>query len=203
AVLLTWISGAGRGRGLNSMVLAGIMVGSLFSALVSLIKFTADTETKLPSITYWLMGSLAGTTSAEVRFVIWPMLLGLVPLLLLRWRLNVLTMGDDEARAIGVDANRVRLAVIICATLVTAAAVSVSGMIQWVGLIVPHMMRRIVGSDYRRLMPATMLGGGIFMLIVDNISRNLLASEIPIGILTAFVGAPLFLWLISGRREVY
>lgn len=199
--LMFRISRRAKGDRILGLILSGIMISSVFQAGTSFIKLVADPTNKLPAITYWLMGSLAGATWSEVRFAVWPMLAGLLPLLLLRWRLNVITMGDDEARAMGVDANRVRLAVIICATLVTAASVSVSGMIQWIGLIVPHMLRRIVGSDYRRLMPASMLGGGIFMLIVDNVSRNLLSSEIPIGILTAFVGAPLFLWLISGRRQ--
>lgn len=199
--LMFRISRRTKGDRILGLILSGIMISSVFQAGTSFIKLVADPTNKLPAITYWLMGSLAGAAWSEVTFAVWPMLAGLIPLLLLRWRLNVITMGDDEARAMGVDANRVRLAVIVCATLVTAASVSVSGMIQWVGLIVPHMLRRIVGSDYRRLMPASMLGGGIFMLIVDNVSRNLLSSEIPIGILTAFVGAPLFLWLISGRRQ--
>jgi len=123
--------------------------------------------------------------------------------MLLRWKLNVLTMGDDEARALGVNAQRLRVGIVICATLVTASAVSVSGMIGWVGLVIPHMMRRIVGSDYRYLMPVSILGGGIFLMVVDNISRNVSSSGIPIGILTAFVGAPFFLWLISGKGDHY
>ena len=115
------------------------------------------------------MGSLSGAKWSELGFVIWPMLLGLVPLFLLRWRLNVLAMGDDEARAMGVDAGRLRIWLIIAATLVTAASVSVSGMIGWIGLVIPHMVRRICGSDYRWLMPCSMLGGGTFLLIVDNV----------------------------------
>ena len=135
--------------------------------------------------------------------MILPVLVGLIPLFLLRWQLNVITMGDDEARAMGVNAPRIRLFIVICSTLVTASAVSVSGMIGWVGLVIPHMMRRLVGSDYRYLMPASMLGGGIFLLVVDNVSRNASASGIPIGILTAFIGAPFFLWLITGKGDHY
>lgn len=197
--LVFWISRRVKGERILGIILAGIIISSLFKAGTSFIKLVADPTNKLPAITYWLMGSLAGATRGEVRFVFLPMLAGLIPLYLLRWRLNVLTMGDDEARAMGVNAGSIRLAVIVCATLVTASAVSVSGMIEWVGLVIPHMMRRLVGSDYRRLMPASMLGGGIFLLIVDNVSRNLTSSEIPIGILTAFIGAPFFLWLITGR----
>jgi iron complex transport system permease protein len=197
------ISSYTKGGKVLGLVLAGIMVSSLFNAGTSFIKLVADPNNKLPQITYWLMGSLAGAKWSEIRFVIFPMLAGLIPLLLLRWRLNVITMGDEEAKAMGVDAGKIRIAVIISATLVTASAVSVSGMIGWVGLVIPHMMRRIVGSSYRWLMPVSMLGGGIFLLMVDNISRNVTTAGIPIGILTAFVGAPFFLLLITGRGEKY
>ena len=200
-VLVFWVSRHAKGERVLGLVLAGIMVSSLFQAGTSFIKLAADPTNKLPEITYWLMGSLSGAKWSELGFVIWPMLLGLVPLFLLRWRLNVLAMGDDEARAMGVDAGRLRIWLIIAATLVTAASVSVSGMIGWIGLVIPHMVRRICGSDYRWLMPCSMLGGGTFLLIVDNVSRNVSTAGIPIGILTAFVGAPFFLWLITGRSE--
>lgn len=200
-VLVFWVSRHAKGERVLGLVLAGIMVSSLFQAGTSFIKLAADPTNKLPEITYWLMGSLSGAKWSELGFVIWPMLLGLVPLFLLRWKLNVLAMGDDEARAMGVDAGRLRIWLIIAATLVTAASVSVSGMIGWIGLVIPHMVRRICGSDYRWLMPCSMLGGGTFLLIVDNVSRNVTTSGIPIGILTAFIGAPFFLWLITGRGE--
>lgn len=199
--LVFWVSRHAKGERVLGLVLAGIMVSSLFQAGTSFIKLAADPTNKLPEITYWLMGSLSGAKWSELGFVIWPMLLGLVPLFLLRWRLNVLAMGDDEARAMGVDAGRLRIWLIIAATLVTASSVSVSGMIGWVGLVIPHMVRRICGSDYRWLMPCSMLGGGTFLLIVDNVSRNVTTAGIPIGILTAFIGAPFFLWLITGRGE--
>ena len=130
-----------------------------------------------------------------------PMALGLVPLYLLRWRINILTLGDEEAQTMGVNAKRLRMAVIFCATLVTAASVSVSGVIGWVGLVIPHLTRRIVGDNYKYLMPATMLMGAIFLLVVDDLSRNLLATEIPIGILTSFIGAPFFIYLITRDGE--
>ena len=201
-VLVFWVSRHAKGERVLGLVLAGIMVSSLFQAGTSFIKLAADPTNKLPEITYWLMGSLSGAKWSELGFVIWPMLLGLVPLFLLRWRLNVLAMGDDEARAMGVDAGRLRIWLIIAATLVTAASVSVSGMIGWIGLVIPHMVRRICGSDYRWLMPCSMLGGGTFLLIVDNIARLASTSEIPIGILTAFVGAPFFLYLITRKKKV-
>jgi iron complex transport system permease protein len=131
------------------------------------------------------------------------MALGLVPMFLMRWRINVLTLGDDEARTMGINSTRLRLCIIVCATLVTAASVSVSGMIGWVGLVIPHLARKLVGNNYKHLMPASMLFGAIFMLVVDDISRNLLQTEIPIGILTAFVGAPFFVYLITRKGEVF
>jgi iron complex transport system permease protein len=181
--------------------LSGIVVGSLFSAATSFIKLVADPTDQLPAITYWLMGSLAGAKSGDIKFAIIPMTIGLVPLLLLRWRMNVLTMGDDEARTMGINANQIRFIVIICSTLTTAASVSVSGMIGWVGLVIPHVARKVVGNNYNHLMPASILCGAIFLLLVDNVSRNLLTTEIPLGILTAFIGAPFFIYLITRRGE--
>ena len=192
-----------RGDRVLGLVLAGIMISSLFQSGTSFLKLVADPNNQLPQITYWLMGSLSGAKWQDIGFVLLPMLSGLIPLILLRWQLNVITMGDDEARAMGVNPQSIRRWTAICATLVTASAVSVSGMIGWVGLVIPHMMRRIVGSDYRYLMPASMLGGSIFLLVVDNVSRNATASGIPIGILTAFIGAPFFLWLITGKGDHY
>ena len=191
-----------KGEKTLGLVLAGIMISSLFQAGTSFIKLVADPNNKLPAITYWLMGSLSGAKNEELGFIIWPMLIGMLPLLAMRWRLTVITMGDEEARAMGVDASKVRLAVVFGATLVTAASVSVSGMIGWVGLVIPHMTRRLVGSDFRVLMPASVLAGGTFMLLVDDISRNLTSMEIPIGILTAVIGAPVFLLLIL-RRDAW
>lgn len=185
-----------RGSRVVNLLLAGIMVGSLFSACTSYIKLVADPTNQLPQITYWLMGSLSGTRMGTVRFAAVCMAVGLVPLLLLRWRMNLLTLSPDEARAMGVHTDRLRLAVILSSTVLTAAAVSVSGMIGWVGLVIPHLSRRIVGSDCRRLMPMSCLFGAAFLLLVDNMARCLTATEIPIGILTAFVGAPFFIYLM-------
>ena len=185
-----------RGNRVVNLLLAGIMVGSLFSACTSYIKLVADPTNQLPQITYWLMGSLSGTRMGTVRFAAVCMAVGLVPLLLLRWRMNLLTLSPDEARAMGVHTDRLRLAVILSSTVLTAAAVSVSGMIGWVGLVIPHLSRRIVGSDCRRLMPMSCLFVAAFLLLVDNMARCLTATEIPIGILTAFVGAPFFIYLM-------
>ena len=158
------------------------------AAATSYLKLVADPTNQLPEITYWLMGSLSGTRLADVARIAPAMAAGLLPLFLLRWKLNLLTLGDDEARAMGVNAPRLRFLTVVCATLVTAASIAVSGMIGWVGLVVPHLCRKLVGSNFRVLLPCSMLAGAAFLLLVDNLSRNLLATEIPIGILTAFTG---------------
>ena len=201
--IVYFVSKNAKGSKLLGLILSGIIVSSLFAAGTSYIKLVADPNDQLPAITYWLMGSLSGATRKTVALVLIPMAVGLIPLFLMRWRINVLTLGDEEARTMGINATRLRLFIITFATLVTAASVSVSGMIGWVGLVVPHLARRLVGNNYRHLMPASMLAGAVFMLIVDNVSRNLLQTEIPIGILTAFVGAPFFVYLITRRGEVY
>ena len=196
-VALVWlISHRTRGKKVLGLVLAGIMVSSLFSAGTSFIKLVADPSNQLPAITYWLMGSLSGAKMSDISFAIVPMLIGLIPLMLLRWRVNILSLGDDEARTMGVNVGRLRFVMIVSATLVTSSAVAVSGTIGWVGLVIPHLSRKLVGSNFRHLMPATMLFGALFLLLVDNISRNMFAVETPIGILTAFIGAPFFLYLI-------
>ncbi len=190
-----------KGNAAMGLILAGIMVGSLFEAGVSFMKITADPTNELPAMTYWLVGSLSGATMKDVAFIAVPMAIGLIPLFLLRWRLNMLTMDEDEARTLGVNTRRLRLAALCCATLITASCVAVSGLISWVGLVMPHVARKLTGSDYRYMISTSALTGAVFLLIVDNISRSLLRTEIPIGILTAFVGAPFFLYLLSGRGE--
>ena len=191
-----------RGNQVVNLLLSGIMISSLFSAGTSYIKLVADPTNQLPAITYWLMGSLSGTRMQDVAFALLPIAAGLIPLLLLRWRVNLLTLDEEEARSMGVNATALRLVVILCATVLTAASVSVSGMIGWVGLVIPHLSRKLVGNDCRRLLPAAMLLGAIFLLLVDNVSRNLLAVEIPIGILTAFIGAPFFIYLMTRKEHV-
>ena len=189
-----------HGSQVMTILLSGVMIGSLFSACTSYVKLVADPSNQLPEITYWLMGSLSGTRLKDVGFAIIPMLIGLVPLYLLRWRINLLTFGEEEARAMGINTKRLRLIVILCATVLTATSVAVSGMIGWVGLVIPHLSRKLAGNDCRHLLPVSTVFGAIFLLLVDNVSRNLLAVEIPIGILTAFVGAPFFLYLMT-RKE--
>ena len=201
AVAVVYIIGQrAPGKKVVSFILAGIMIGSLFSSGTSFIKLVADQSNQLPAITYWMMGSLSGTKGKTVRYILIPMIVGTLPLLFLRWRINILTLGDDEAKTLGVNPARLRLVVILCSTLITAASVSVSGMIGWVGLVTPHLCRKIVGNNFKYLLPASMIFGATFLLIVDNISRNLLVTEIPIGILTAFIGAPFFIYLITKKE---
>lgn len=191
-----------RGSRSVSILLAGVMVSSLFSAGTSYIKLVADPSNELPAITYWLMGSLSGARLKDVGFALIPMAIGSLPLVLLRWRINILTLGDEEAATLGVNTGVLRLIVILCATFLTASSVAVSGMIGWVGLVIPHLSRKLVGNDCRYLLPSSMIMGAGFLLLVDNISRNLMATEIPIGILTAFIGAPFFIYLMTRRRNV-
>lgn len=200
--LVVFISSRARGNPITVVILAGVMVSSLFSAGVSYAKLVADPNDTLPAITYWLMGSLTGAKMADIQLVGIPMAVGLAVLFALRWRINILTMGDDEAATMGVNARLVRLLVMVAATLVTASSVAVSGMIGWVGLVIPHLCRMLVGCDYRKLLPASMVMGAGFLLLVDDIARVATAMEIPIGILTAFVGAPFFLYLITKGRKV-
>lgn len=186
-----------RGKRVLGLILSGIMISSLVSSGTSFIKMVADPEDQLPAITYWLMGSLNGTNPGDVMMALLPILLGLIPLYCLSWRINLLTLGDEEAHTMGINVKRLRVLLILCATLATAASVAVSGVIGWIGLVVPHLCRRLVGNNFKKLMPATMLFGALFLLIVDDVSRSFLTSEIPIGILTSFIGAPFFVYLMT------
>lgn len=200
--LVMFVGNRARGRRVVGLILAGIMISSLVSSGTSFIKLVADPTDQLPAITYWLMGSLNGTAPRDVLYALLPMAVGIVGLHLLRWRINLLTLGDEEAKTMGVNVKGLRGAVIFCATLITAASVSASGMIGWVGLVIPHLGRKLVGDNYKHLMPTSMLLGALFLLLVDDVSRNLLAVEIPIGILTSFLGAPFFLYLISREGDL-
>jgi iron complex transport system permease protein len=183
------------------LVLAGIVIGTLLGSCVSLLKYLADPYNQLPAITFWLLGSLASVTLGDVRAIVPSVLLGLVPLVLLRWRMNVMTLGEDEARALGVDTHRLRLAVVAAATLMTAAVVSISGVVGWIGLLVPHLARFLVGPDFRRLLPASILLGAGYLLGVDTLARTAARIEIPLGVLTAFIGAPFFIWILAASRK--
>jgi len=196
AVFLTWISGSGRGRGLSSVVLAGIMIGSLFSALVSLVKFTADSETQLPAITYWLMGSLEGTGYETLLYGAPPILIGIGILYLIRWRMNLLPLTEAEIRSSGVNITALRGITVICATIITASCVSMCGQVGWVGLLIPHMCRMVFGNNHLSIVPASVSFGAVFMIIVDTMARSISAAEIPVSILTAIIGAPFFIVLM-------
>ncbi len=185
-----------------SLVLIGMVVAALFSAFISLVKFVADPDAKLPSITYWLMGGLAGVTAPDLPMLVVPVLVGIAPMLLLRYRLNALAFGDQEAKAMGVNTGQLRAVFIVSSTVAISASVAASGIIGWVGLIVPHLARIITGPNYRTLLPASMLLGAIYLLLIDNISRLAFPFEIPIGILTAILGAPFFIYLfVKGKRS--
>ncbi|MDY0386219.1 MAG: iron ABC transporter permease [Methanolobus sp.] len=197
AILMGKVS---KGAGNLVFVLSGIIVGSIFTSLISLAKYIADPYDDLPEIVFWLMGSLSSVRYVDVLWLAIPLIIGITILLLLRWRINVLTLGDEEAKSLGVDIDKMRLVIIICATLVTSAAVSLSGIIGWVGLVVPHIARMLVGPNYVKLLPASIAIGASFLLLVDDLARTMTATEIPLGIITSLVGAPLFAYLIKRGR---
>jgi iron complex transport system permease protein len=193
-----------RGRDpLLTLILAGVVIGTLLGSCVSLLKYLADPYNQLPAITFWLLGSLAGASLADLKVVVPTVLVGLVPLTLLRWRMNLLTLPDDEARALGVDTRRLRLAVVCAATLITAASVAISGIIGWIGLLVPHAARMLVGPGFARMLPMTMILGAGFMLGVDTLARTIATLEVPPGVLTAVLGTPLFLWLLAKSKRAW
>ena len=189
-----------RSRSVVNLVLCGMLVSSLFNAFLSFIKFVADTETKLPSITFWLMGSLSSVTLTDLQ-VFWLFLPAALLLLLVRFKVNILSMGDEEARMLGVNVKGYRWLIIVCATVLTSLSVSISGNIGWVGLVVPHLARMTVGSNYGRLLPASLLIGSAFMLLVDTAARMLMTVEIPLSILTAVIGAPFFFFLLARTKK--
>ncbi|WP_211343363.1 FecCD family ABC transporter permease [Lampropedia puyangensis] len=203
AVALVWLAAATvrRHDPVLVLVLAGIAVGTLLGAGVALLKVLADPYTQLSAITFWLLGGLNAVTLADVRSTAPIMLVGLLPLVLLRWRVNILSLSDDEAQALGVHVQRLRLTMVAAATLMTAAAVSITGIIGWVGLVVPHVARLLVGPEFGRLLPVAMLLGAGFVVLADTLARSTVGMELPLGVVTALVGAPVFLWLLarSGR----
>ncbi len=202
SVFITYIiSKSIRGRDAALMlVLTGILVGTIFSSLVSLTKFVADPYGKLPEITFWLMGSLAAVKDTDVYMLLPCFIIGIVPLYLLRWKLNVLSFGE-EAQTMGLNINRLRMIVIICATLMTSSCIAVSGLIGWIGLVIPHLARTVAGPDYKKLLPYAVVTGGTFLLIIDDIARCASSLEVPLGILTSILGAPFFIYLLMYSRR--
>ena len=201
AVSLTYLSGTGRAKGsISTMILSGIMVGSLFTALISLVKFTADTESQLPVITYWLMGNMSSAGYGSLLLGAPFIIIGIVVLYLLRWRLNILPLSDDEARSSGVNIRAMRIVTVLCATVTTASCVSMCGQVGWVGLLVPHICRMRFGNNHLALIPASFSVGAAFMVAVDTAARSVSAAEIPVSILTAIIGAPFFIILMRKSR---
>lgn len=196
------VVGRDGGNSILILILAGIVISALFSALGSLVKYLGASDMQLQEMVLWLLGSLARTGGwSNVLVVSIALIVAALPLYLLRWKINALSFGEEEALALGVNVGRLRLIIIICATLLTASAVSLCGLIGWVGLIIPHLSRFLVGPNHRILLPTAMLGGGLFMLIADNFARAVVRGELPIGILTAFIGAPLFIYILCRSRK--
>jgi iron complex transport system permease protein len=185
------------------LVLAGVVIGALLGAGVGLMKYLADPYNQLPAMTFWMLGSLAAIGPSDLVPLFGPVALGTFVLLALRWRMDVMSLPDEEARALGAPTGALRVAVVAAATLVTSASVATAGIIGWVGLVVPHIARSLVGPDFGRLIPAAALIGGGFLLLIDTLARTLAAVEIPLGILTALVGTPFFIWLLSSVAKTW
>ena len=185
-----------------TMVLSGVIVGGFMSSILGLMKYVADPDTQLAEITYWQLGSIAKVDFTVLGYTAPVMIIAAIVLVAMRWRLNLISLGEEEARSLGVDLRRERNVIIIASTLLTASAVSVAGTIGWVGLIIPHVTRRIVGSDNKRLIPTVILVAAAFMLLVDLFARNISGYEIPLGILTGLVGAPIFGYILVKQRDV-
>jgi iron complex transport system permease protein len=190
----SWVRGHDR---VLTLVLTGVVVGSLFGAGIAFAKYVADPYNQLPAITFWLLGSFAGVLPRDLAFALPLMAVALAPLALLRWRVNLLSLPDDEAHALGVDVVTLRIAVIAAATLATSAGVAIAGIVGWVGLVVPHAARLIVGADFSRVLPMSALLGGAFLLLVDTLCRTVARTELPPGVLTALIGTPAFIWLLA------
>jgi len=197
AIVFTFfISGMKKEMPVFMLVLAGVVTSALFQALISLIKFVADPEDKLPSITYWLMGSL-GTATYQDLWIGGPLIIiGILILYVLRWRMNILSLSDEEAKSLGISLTKMKWLVILGATLITSASVAIAGLIGWVGLIIPHIARMLVGSNNQYVLPVSVSIGSMYLLLIDNVARSLTATEIPLSILTAIIGAPFFAFLL-------
>lgn len=199
-VIVLAIARAIPGGSLLMIILGGTVVGAMFNAMVSFITYTADPYSELPSIVFWLMGSLATASYAKVAIALVPIALSGV-VVALRWRLNILAMGDEDAASLGINPRRLRLVLLACVALMTAGAVAVSGVIGWVGLVVPHLVRMVVGTDNRVVLPASCLLGAGYLVLIDTLSRSVSSAELPLGILTALIGAPFFVLLLLRNRS--
>lgn len=202
AYVISTIISRRNNNDLLTLVLTGMVVASLFTAFTSLIKLVADPDSKLPAITYWLMGGLSTIVPQNLFMLLVSLLIGTIPLFLFSWRINLMSFDDEEAKSMGLDVKKYRVVFIVCATLLTTASVAVSGVIGWVGLIIPHISRMLVGPNYKKLMPASLILGATFLILVDDVTRCAFLSEIPLGIITSIIGAPFFILLMLKRRGV-
>ncbi|MFI3227024.1 MAG: iron ABC transporter permease [Clostridia bacterium] len=184
-----------------TLVLTGTMIGGLASAFVTVLKYVSTSDDKLSEITFWLMGSLNGVRFKNIQLAIFPMILGFLIIFLYRWKLNLLMFSDNEAKSMGINPKRTKFVVIFAATLLSASAVCLGGLIGWVGLIIPHITRFLFGANYHHVIPASAVLGALFLLIMDTIARSVFATEIPLGVLTAFAGTPFFIGLILWKNN--
>ncbi|MED5605890.1 iron ABC transporter permease [Fusobacterium pseudoperiodonticum] len=202
SVVITYSLSKVRGESsVLSLILSGMVITALFSSLISLVKYTADPYDKLPAITYWLMGSFSSSSYNNIKIAIFPIISGIMILYFLRWRINILSLGDEEVKALGMNPVYIRAIIIIAVTIISATCVTLTGIIGWVGLLIPHICRMYIGADNIKLIPTSCIMGAIFMLIIDGIARTATSSEIPIGILTSLIGAPFFIIIFKKYRS--
>lgn len=189
-----------KNQSMMTLVLAGVIISGLMNAILGLLKYLADPETQLASITHWQLGSLATAVWRDVFTMGPPILAAIIILLLMRWRINILSLGENEAKSLGMDIRRARGIIIFCATMLTACAVCTSGTIGWIGLVIPHFGRMMVGPDNRKLIPLSAVLGAAFLLLIDTLARVLTSAELPLSILTGLIGAPFYFYLLLKQR---
>ena len=204
AVFLAWFISSRFGKGDDTffiLILGGILVSTVFQSLISVTKYLADPDDKLPAITFWLMGSLSKVTYEDVLMLFIPFLIGSIALILVSFKLNIMSFGEEEAKTLGINVKLIKAVVVVAATILTSSSVSLCGMIGWVGLVIPHLTRMVVGPDFKYLIPTSALVGAIYLLVIDDISRTVTQVEVPLGILTSLIGAPFFVYLLMKRKK--
>ena len=199
-LLTTTVPKVIKNRSIMMLVISGIIVSGLMNSIMGIIKYLADPETQLAEITYWQLGSLAQVTMKDIKIILPVVVIASLILLVIRWRINILSLGESEARTMGIDVEAIKRIIIICATILTASSVCISGTIGWIGLVIPHLARMMVGSDNIKVLPVSLILGSIFLVSIDTLSRVMTSAELPLGILTGLIGAPFYFYLLLRQR---
>lgn len=202
-IIVIHISRSENNNSIIMMIISGVLVSYLFQAFVSLIKYIADTDSKLPAITFWLMGSMSGVSYKMLLFGAPFIIFGVIVIYFMRWKLNVLSLGEEEAKSLGINMSKTKLLTVFLSSMITASCVSMCGMVGWVGLLIPHLSRILFGNNNLYVVPASMSLGATFLILVDTIARTISAAEIPISILTSVIGAPIFILLLKKTGGIF